>query len=800
MKIIKVREVNYSWGDLKSNVVNLSKGDRKGRPHVGKFLFTNSFILYLISFLLITSCEIKKHLPEGTLLYNGAKVNVEKVEDFKGKPKPIAKTLEAIAAPRKNKMILGFPYKVAMWYAIGAPKRESGLKNWLRNQLGEAPILSTKVDIKANETNMQAYLENKGHFRSTIVGKTDTQGYKLKVIYDAKVTRPYLFDTIKWVLDSSELSRTISRIRNRTAYVKQGDQFDIENIKAERNRVDLALKRRGFYFFNPDFIKAYVDTTNNKHTINVFYAIKKETPENARFPQTINAVTVFPNYTLLLPPPDTSKLDLFDYEGYSIRDTVKSYKPKTLVRPLTYQVGSLYNLNEHNNTLNRYINMGQFKFVKSRYESTNDSLGAKKMNVYYYLTPLKKKNFNAEVAGFTKSNSFNGGQININWKNRNLLRGAEQLNVKMYGAVETSSVDTLRSNNNFRVGTELSLTVPRFVTPFRLKESSYFLPVTKFLIGYEWIRRQQLYTKNFIRGQYDLNWKESAKKEHTLTPLSITYNNATRFSPEYLEKISKFPVLSYAILPEVIAGTTYNFSFNTNNPRENNIFFFNGLVDFAGNIAGIATKPKEAFSEKVAGAYFAQYFKSDVELRYSRKLATDIYWSNRLNIGIGLPYGNSSYLPFTRQFVIGGSNSLRGFVPRQLGPGRVLTTAEQQVAYPQIGGDYKLEVQTEVRFPLFSKLRGAFFVDAGNIWSKNSLIFGEDARLTRQFLKDIAVDGGIGVRLDISVLILRLDVGIPLRKPWLPRGSEWVIDQIHFGNSTWRKNNIVLNIGIGYPF
>lgn len=769
-------------------------------------------ILCLFGFLFISACQIKKHLPEGTLLYNGAKIKVEKVEDFKGKPKPIAKALGQIAAPRKNKMILGFPYKVAWWYAIGEPKKQSGFKYWLRNQFGEAPILSTRLDLKANETNMQAYLENKGYFKSKVIGKTDTQGYKLKAIYEAKVTRPYIFDTIKWVLDSSELSRNISKIRNRTSYVKQGDQFDIENIKAERNRIDLALKRRGFYFFNPDFIKAYVDTTNNKHTLNVFYTIKKETPENARYPQVINMVTIFPNYTLLLPPPDTSKLHLIDYEGYFIRDTVNRYTPKVLVRPLTYQVGSLYNLNEHNNTLNRYINMGQFKFVKSRYESVEtrhalsstkgmDTLSPpKKINVYYYLTPLKKKNFNAEVAGFTKSNSFNGGQINLNWKNRNLLRGAEQLNIKVYGAIETSSVDTLRANNNFRVGTELTLSVPHFVTPFRLKESSYFLPVTKFLIGYEWIRRQQLYTKNFIRGQYDLNWKESARKEHTLTPLSITYNNATQFSPQYLEKINKFPVLSYAILPEVIAGSAYNFSFNTNNPREKNIFFFNGQVDVAGNIAGLVTKAKQAFSEKIAGAYFAQYFKSDAELRYSRKLATDMYWSNRFNIGIGIPYGNSSYLPFTCQFVIGGSNSLRGFVPRQLGPGRVLTTPEQQITYPQIGGDYKLEVQTELRFPLISKLRGALFIDAGNIWSKNSLIFGEDARLTRQFLKDIAVDGGVGIRLDINVLIIRLDVGIPVRKPWLPRGSEWVIDQISFGSSSWRKDNIVFNIGIGYPF
>ncbi len=768
-------------------------------------------ILFLISFLFITACQIKKHLPEGTLLYNGAKVKVEKIEDFTGKPKPIVKALEGVAAPRKNKMIFGFPYKVAWWYVIGEPKKQLGFKYWLRNQFGEAPVLSTRLDIKANETNMQAYLENKGYFKSTVLGKTDTQGYKLKAIYEAKVTQPYILDTIKWVLDSSELSSHILKIRDRASYVKQGDQFDIESIKAERNRIDLALKRRGFYFFNPEYIKAYVDTTNNRHTLNVFYTIKKETPENARYPQVINEVTIFPNYTLLLPPPDTSKLNLIEYKGYFIRDTVNHYTPKALVRPLTYEVGSLYNLNEHNNTLNRYINMGQFKFVKSRYESimplldgakriTSDSLASKRLNVYYYLTPLKKKNFNAEVAGFTKSNSFNGGQINLNWKNRNLLRGAEQLNVKMYGAIETSSVDTLRNNNNFRIGTELSLTVPRFVTPFRLKESNYFLPVTKFLVGYEWVRRQQLYTKNFIRGQYELNWKESVKKEHTLTPLSITYNNATQFSPQYLEKINKFPVLSYAILPEIVAGSAYNFSFNTNNPRDKNIFFFNGQVDVAGNLAGLFTKPKQAFSEKIAGAYFAQYFKSDVELRYSRKLNTDVYWFNRLNIGIGIPYGNSSYLPFTRQFVIGGSNSLRGFVPRQLGPGRVLTTAEQQISYPQIGGDYKLEMQTELRFPLISKLRGAIFMDAGNIWSKNSLIFGEDARFTPQFLKDIAVDGGIGFRLDIDILIVRLDIGVPLRKPWLPRGSEWVIDQINFGSGSWRRDNLVFNIGIGYPF
>ena len=753
-----------------------------------------------LSILFMSACHIKKHLPEGTYLYGGTTVKAEKINGFEGKTKAIATKLESISSPKKNEMIFGFPYKLAIWYAIGEPKRETGLKFWLRKQLGEPPVLSTAIDVKTNATNLQAYLENKGYFKSYVSGKTENKGYKQKAIYIAKISKPYFLDSIAWVLDSSELSHNISTIRNKEEYVKKSEQFDLDNIKAERNRIDLILKRKGFYYFSPDYIKAFVDTTVGQNMANIFFTIKKETPENARYPQIINSVTVFPNYTLVLPPPDTSKLALIDYDGFFIRDTVNDYTPRTLTRPIIYHPGDMYNLNEHNNTLNRYINMGQFKFVKSRYESTSDSLASRRMNVFYYLTPLKKKNFSAELGGFTKSNSFNGGQINVNWKNRNVFKGAEQLNIKTFGAIETSSDAALRANNNFRLGGELSVSVPRFVTPFHLKESHYFLPLTKFVFGYEWARRQQLYTKNFLKFQYDLNWKESLRKEHTLTPLSITYNNATQFSDQYLAQISKFPVLSYAILPELITSTRYNFTYSVNSPRSSDIVFFNGNLDIAGNVAGLISKPNAAFTEKIAGAYFAQYGKFDLELRYSRKLQKDVYLANRIEIGIGIPYGNSSYLPFVRQFVIGGSNSLRGFVPRRLGPGRVLTTSEQQIAYPQIGGDYKLEAQTELRFPILGSLKGAVFADAGNIWSKNSLIFGNDARFTNKFIQDIAVDGGFGLRYDIEILIARLDIGFPLRKPWLPRGSEWVFNQFDFGSSSWRRDNIVWNIGIGYPF
>ena len=759
-----------------------------------------SFLWMLIVVLGATSCSIRKHLPKETYLYNGPTVNIKKTADNPKKTRPVKKELSKITFPKKNKMILGYAYKVGFWYGIGTSKREKSFRNWLRNRFGEEPVLNTMVDIEANTENLVAHLENKGYFKSTATGKPVYKGYKMKAQYDVLLTRPYNIDTVKWVVDSSTIGRDIMDLKSKNLYVLPGQQFDIANIKAETRRMDLALKRKGYYYFSPDYLKAYVDTTVGGHKTNILFSVKKDAPLLARTPQTVNSITLFPNYTLLFPPPDTSKRGLIVFEDVLIRDTVNAFKPSALERSLTYDTGSLYDQQKHNESLNRFINMGAFKFVKSRYEPSSDSVNPSRMDVYYYLTPLKKKTINAEIGGFTKSNSFTGAQLSVNWKNRNLFKGAEQLSVKTYGAFELSINDSLKQNNNWRVGTEIALQIPRFVTPFRIKEHNFFPPYTRFLIGYEWMRRQLLYTKNFFRLQYDLTWKQKINIEHSMSPASITYNNATAFSEEYLQKVNVYPVLQYANLPELILGSFYNFNTFSRSTFKPNSFFLKSNVELAGNIAGLFNKPDSAFSKKIAGAYFAQFFKLDVDFRYTRKFTRSTSLVNRVNIGVGMPYGNSSFIPFSRQFIIGGSNSLRGFRPRQLGPGRVLTTPDQQVSYPQIGGDYKLELQSELRFPLVSKLSGALFFEGGNIWTKNDVLYGTDGQLTKQFMKDLAVDGGIGVRVDITVLIIRLDVATPVRKPWLARGSEWVVDQIDFGSKAWRGENLIFNLGIGYPF
>ena len=759
------------------------------------------YIIILITFI-ASSCSIQKKLPIGETLYNGSKITVTKDSgNFNVKTKSIRKQLDKIIFPKKNKMIFGWPYKVWYWNVIGEPKKEKGFKHWLRAKFGEPPVYGSIVNTKVNAANLKGYLENEGYYRSKASGDTIVKGYKLKADYKVTVAHPYTINAVNLKIDSSKLLNDIlADLKNKTLLIP-GERITLDKIKIERSRIDLLLKNKGYYYFNADYIIAYADTSLKVYKANFYMSLKPGTPEKVKHIYTINNIVVFPNYTLLKPAADKALNNQKKIDNIYICDTIHKFKPFVFTKAITYRPGSIYSLTEQNKTLNRFINLGAFKFVKNRFEIpiTNDSTN--RLNVFYYLTPEKNKTIKAEIGAFGKSNSYYGGQLNINWLNRNIFRGAEMFNVKTYFSYETASIDSLKNNNNYRIGTDISLIIPRFLIPFKIKDDNLFPPRTKFSVGYEWFRKQQLYTKNLYHFQYELNWKSKINVEHTIAPVSIAYTKTSAFSPEYLALVGNNEVLRLSNLPEIIASSFYNYLTSTININAVNIFYFTAKVEAAGNIAGTITGAKTPYSKTIAGAYFAQFFKADFDFRYSHKLAKDVYWANRIMVGIGMPYVNSEFLPFSRQFIIGGSNSLRGFSPRNLGPGTTVTNAFQQLYYPQVGGDYKLEMNTELRFPLIgTHLKSAVFFDAGNIWTKDSILYSPTGQLTKDFIKQIAVDAGIGLRYDASILIIRLDVAFPLAKPWLTQGERWVLSKVDFGNGFWRSDNLVFNIGIGYPF
>ncbi|MES2431865.1 MAG: BamA/TamA family outer membrane protein [Bacteroidota bacterium] len=754
----------------------------------------------LIIMILANSCSVKKYIPDGERIYRGSSIKVKKEPGVTASTRSLRNQLKASTRPRANKFLLGHPYKVWWWYVLGEPKRPKSLKAFLRNKLGEPPVFSSRVNAPVTAENMEAFLENVGYFHSTVTGDTVNRSYFTTAVYDADIFPQYKIKSVTWVSDSSELLKALTR-RQRNTILKPGMPYRLVDIEAERDRLDVSLKNRGFYYFNPDYIMAYADSTIGNHQVDLYLNVKKTTPENARHAYKINQVMIFPNYTLLKPPPDTSKIATLNIDGLLLRDTVYKFKPDLFKRTIIYRPGSIYSSRNQNTTLNRLINLGTFKFVKNRFDPVKDTVDPYRLNVYYYLTPAKKKSIQAELDGFSKENRYFGTQLSINWRNRNTSKQAELLIVKGYVGTELSPNDSLKRNNNFRIGGEASINFPRFFIPFyRIKETSAFPPRTRALIGYEYFIKQSFYAKNVFRFQYDLTWKESRSKEHTLAPISLTYLRASNVSDSFYKQALIDPTILLNVYDEAIIGSYYAYTYTTPGAFAKRQSYFNIGIDLAGNILGAVTGAKKTREKEIFGAPFAQYAKLDFDVRYKILLKNKSEWANRLVLGLGFPYKNSNILPLSKQYAIGGSNSMRGFPVRTLGPGSYEPTNEDKKFFQIIGGDYKFLFNSEYRFVLSGPLNGAFFADIGNIWTKDTITFGKAGQLKKDWFKEIAVDAGFGLRYDITLLIIRLDLGIPLRKPYLPDGERWVLDEIKFGSRKWLRDNLILNIAIGYPF
>lgn len=749
-----------------------------------------SYVFVITALLMGSACNVTKNVPANDALYTGATVKVESDTLGNKKKAPIRTRLQALARPRPNSRILGIPFKLHIYNLGGF------FKKW-----GEPPVLLSTLNLENNTKILQNNLENTGYFRAQVLGDTIVSNKKARAVYTARPGAQYTINTINFQSDSSDLLKAISRIKPRSL-LKVGEPFDLNVVKAERTRIDASLKNRGFYYFAPEYLLVDIDSTIGNNRVDLYVNTKPETPIEARKIYKINNVYIYSNYSLNDAQADTNPAHARFFSGYYVVDSSKLYNPRLFSNAMQFDPGDIYNRRIHNTTLNRLINLGIFKFVKNRFESVGDS----SLNAFYYLTPLPKKSLRAEIGGVTKSNNLTGTQITLGFTNRNTFKGGEIMSIDAYVGSEVQVSGQFRGYNTFRVGAEANLAFPRFITPFfTVNPEGGFVPRTNMQLGYDILTRQKLYTLNSYRAAVGYIWKESIQKEHTLYPISIQYVQPVKVTQIYLDSLKRNPTLGKAIDTQFILGGTYNYLYNTLIRRQYaNGIYFNGLLDLSGNIAGMFTKGSVKSGGKegrILGAPFSQYVKVETDFRVYRNIGGQNIWANRLIIGVGLPHGNSTELPFIKQFFVGGNNSLRGFRSRSVGPGSYLPgNFGENDFIPDQSGDVKIELNSELRFKIVNMVFGALFVDAGNIWLVNENTLKPGAKFSKEFLSELAVDAGVGIRFDINILVLRLDLGFPLKKPYLTRSNRWVIREIELRNPNWRQDNLVFNLAIGYPF
>ncbi|KQO33857.1 hypothetical protein ASF10_17555 [Flavobacterium sp. Leaf82] len=754
-----------------------------------------------LSLFFVFGCSNTKYLAEGDLLYTGGSVTVKDSIIKKKDRKALEKELEDLLRPKPNKQILGLRPKLWIYNLAGEPKKKKGIRYWLRNKVGEQPVLFSKVDLDYNASVLRSFTENRGYFKSRVSADSTVRNKRVTAEYTVIPKKQYIIKSVTFPDDSLAISRIIGR-SSRRSLLKVGKPYDLDIIKAERERIDARLKERGYFYFNPDYILAQVDSSKGDHEVKIKLVIKADAPPKALTSYKINKIIVYPNFTVSKDSVKYTEKDIVKYKDFTIIDTANTFKPRVFDRAIFFKKGDLYSRKDHNLTLNRFVNLGTFSFVKNEFKPS-DSL-KNSLDSYYYLTLLPKKFIRVEVLGKTNSASYTGTEVNVNWNNRNLFRGAELLTVSVFGGADFQLSGANNGKNIYKLGTETSLTWPRFIVPFfHIEGSSEYVPRTKATVRYEFQNRTQLYALNSFKTSFGYQWKENIRKEHQLNILDVTYVSPNNVTAEYKQDIEEDASLGKVIEKQLIFGPTYSYTYtNTMQKRKKNTFYFNGELDLAGNITGLVTgaNVKKNDTIKIFDVPFSQFVKLKADFRHYLKLSKESELASRIIVGAGLPYGNSGALPTSKQFVVGGTNSIRAFRARSLGPGSYLNTETTNNYLPDQSGDLKLEFSTEYRAKLFSIVRGALFIDAGNVWLLNADPNKPGGQITKDFMKDIAVGAGAGLRFDLSFLVLRTDLAFPLRKPYLPQGERWVIDDINFGSGPWRKDNLILNIAIGYPF
>ncbi|MEN4758980.1 BamA/TamA family outer membrane protein [Chryseobacterium sp. C39-AII1] len=765
-----------------------------------KYLFASGFAAVSLS------CSNVKYLKEGQMLYTGGEVKIENDTISKKEKNELQAALEANLVPKPNSTILGLRPKLYFYNIAKEPKKDKGFNYWLKYKMGEKPVLLGDVDREFNKDIIENYSENKGYFNAKATYDTVSKNKKAQVIYTLKPGARYLIRNVKFQQDSTLVNKEIQATTDKTL-LKQGNPFDLDVIKSERERIDNGLKERGFYYFSGDNIIVQADSTVSKnHKVELNVKLKDDTPKLATEQFSIDKVVVFPSYNIqdvkdgkYQVPMPTDSLPKYAYDNIYVIDPQHKFKPKIFDRALYFKKGDLYNRSNHNLSLNRLISLGVFKFVKNEFV-VSDSLNHK-FDAYYLLTPRQIQSLRLEALGRTNSANYAGSELNLNWTHRNFFKGAEQFKASVYGAFDVQMGGGDNSKNLFRAGTNVQLSIPRIVAPFRFNSSSAFVPRTNISLGYEFQNRREYYTLNNFTGSFGYNWKENARKEHELKVIDITLVSPANVTKLY-DSIATTPALKRIVEKQLIFGPTYTYTYtNTMLPKTNTIYY-KGTVDLAGNITGLVTgaNAKKDKQKEIFGIPFSQYAKIENDFRFYHKLAEKSSFATRFIGGIAYPYGNSEFIPFSKQFFSGGSNSIRAFRARTLGPGSFDPRTIPVGTLLDQSGDIKLELNAEYRANLYKFLNVAAFVDAGNIWLLHDDPFRPGAKFSKDFLNEVAVGAGFGLRLDFSILILRLDLAMPLRVPYYEKGDRWTFDRINFGDSSWRKDNLILNIAIGYPF
>ncbi len=746
--------------------------------------------------LVAQACSIKKYIPENELLFSGYEVTVQPENDtisIKNKPQ-LKAALEKVLLPEANKKFLGM-YPGLYYYYKVQDSSPGFLNRFFYKTFGEKPIYKSDVEKYEIEELLLNRLDNRGFFYSRASSEflDDEENKTATVEYTVTVKKPYELE--KYQLDSlappiyKEMQSLVANSK-----FEKGMRFDLSNMKQERERLDGELKKKGYYNFNPGFLIFEADTNQYKNKrFNLFLTLKKDVPREAIVPYNITRVNVYPDYNLQR---DSLQLDTIKFNNKNFIQEKEFFKSKYLDPFITINKDEYYDPVASRNTARRLSTIGSYKFVNIQYKEIDsvgqDSVGALEANIF--LSPLNKRAIRLELQAVTKSNNFAGPALGVTFTNRNLFKGGEILNVSATAGYEVQVSSGDQSGlTSIELGLSGEIIFPRVISPFRINTDffEYSIPKTKTGISLEYLSRSQLYTLLSGTATFGYVWDANRYVTHAINPISVNYTRLSNSTEAFEEILDQNAFLRRSFEQQFISGLTYSFTYNGMVDPTTHQFFLNATLDVAGNSISLLGKEEMPGEPKTfLGTEYAQYAKADVDGRYHFNFGKDQKIATRIFAGYGYAYGNSTVLPFIKQYYSGGPYSVRAFNIRSLGPGTFDGEINGDGTFFDQSGNIRLEANVEYRFPIFGFVKGAAFVDAGNVWNSVDNPDIPNDTFSGSFLSELGMGAGVGMRVDIQGFVIRFDLAAPFHDPALPEGERF----------DFQADKPVLNFAIGYPF
>jgi len=760
--------------------------------------------LFLSGSVAFIACNTTKKLAEGEKLYLGRKIKLEQTDKVNFKQE-ILNSLAEVNRPKPNEKIGGM--RIGLW--ANQKVQDSSAKflaKWINKKIGEKEVLLEDVNINSVEKLINNRLENLGYYNNKINHRVIENKNTALIQYDVKVANRLIISDVKYErIGKNEFDSLITLFLREEKPIKANSPFSLQKLKNTRDEVSYYLRSNGYYYFTADNLIFEADTLNTSlpHHANLKLSVKKSVSELALIPYKIDDIKIYPNYSLN--SNDSSQLnDTTSIEGIEFIQSHNFFRADRMHPYLFMKEGESYNPLNERWTNKRLNQLKTYRFINIRYQE--DSVienGIGNLDASIYLSPLSKRSFRSELQAVSKSNNFVGPSLNFEYLNRNLFKGGEALRLssKVGYEAQINRGNISTGLNSIETGVAAELIVPRLISLFPLKDRFiYSVPSTKFKLSYDLLNRSQWFNLNSFLAVYGFEWSPNLYITHNLNPISINYIDVGNESSAFLNLLSANPFLARSFEQQFIPGLTYNFQLNQliDNKRSSRFYFAFG-ADFSGNTLALIQNlgGVKGDNKRFWGQSYAQFSRFDFDLRHYQNIGEKSRLVSRIFTGLGLPYGNSVSLPYAKQYFAGGPNSVRAFPIRSLGPGNYQpSNTTDGTSFFDQAGDIKIEANIEYRFPLISYLKGAVFTDAGNVWLRND--DNRNGQISSNWINEMAIGSGLGLRLDIEFFVIRLDVAAQIRKP-TPTGFEWQ-DSFQLENKSWRQENINWNFGIGYPF